>query len=428
MINNSSVAKYLSLLSFFWLMIFAYAQLAKVRYFNLEMYTYEYSLQRLLIAHVVLLFLAFFIPTKPSRTSHFFLWLHLIFPLVPTLVFYSFSGGNSYFLILCSLTFIAISIFVKIPIAFRLQSFDFRKPIIWVWGCSILITLFIVSNGNYLSLDYSWENIHRNRSEISENQPQIFEYLHNVLSKSFIPFLLLYFLLKGRAFLLLLTIIFSVFVFILTQHRAALFFPILTLVCYYSSKLSAGRGGWIFLTIFFIILIFGILFLNFEKFGIIGDLILRRTFFAPAILNFQYFEFFQTNPHTFFSDSKISFGLIDPVYSVSVAYIIGDYIGLPGSHANASYLGAGYQHAGLVGIAIYASIIGLLLKLLDSIGSLVDSHAFVFGFCAAPLLWLINSSDLPVVFFTHGLLLSLLLLWASSRVIKSRVFGIPPNQ
>jgi hypothetical protein len=424
MITRSSVSKYLSLLLLFWLLMLAYSKLGALGHFNLGIYTYDFSLQRLLIAHFVLLFFSFLIPTKPTKASDFFLWLHLLFPLVPTLVFFSFSGGNGYFLFLCTFAFFAISILVKIPFAFTFHSFAFRKSIGMVWLCLVLIYLFILLNGDYLSLDYSWENIYNNRVEISVSQPPIFEYFHTLLSKSLFPFLLLFYFLRGKTFLLLILVVFSLLVFFISQHRAALFYPILTLVCYYSSKLAVSRAGWSFFIIFSLILIFGILSLNFDKLSFIGDLVLRRTFFAPAILNFQYFEFFQANPNTFFSDSKISFGLIQPVYPVSVPYIISEYIGLPGGHANSSYLGSGYQQAGLLGIVIYVSIIGVFLKLLDSIGFLVGSHTFVFGVCASPLVWLINSSDLPGVFLTHGLLFSLLLLWSCSRVIKSSVFPL----
>lgn len=419
----SSVAKYLSLLSFFWLLMFAYSELATLGYFNLNMYTYEYSPERFFIAHIVLLFFIFMIPAKPSRASHFFLWLHLIFPLVPMLVFFSFSGGSNYFLFLCSFAFCVINLIVRTPISFRLHSISFRWPMAVIWLGAILLTLFILANGNYFTLNYSWENIYSNRTEISDNQPSIFEYIHNVLSKSLIPFLLLYYLVKGNRFLLLIAAIFSIMVFFISQHRAALFYPILTLVCYYSSRFSSGRSGWAFLIIFLCILALGIILLQFDELRLLGDLILRRTFFAPAILNYQYFEFFQTNPHTFFSDSKLSFGLINPVYSVPVPFIISEYVGLPGGHANSSYLGSGYQQAGWIGIAMYVLIIGILLKLLDSISFGIGSHAFVFGVCASPLLWLINSSDLPGVLLTHGLLCSLLLLWISSSEIKSSVFA-----
>lgn len=423
MIRTADVAKFVSLLAYFWLLMLAYSELGVFGSFNLTMYTFDFDVGRFLIAHAVLLFLAFLIPSKPKIVSDYFLWLHLVFPVMPMLVFYSYSGGTHAFLLLSVFAYFSISVLAKQPIIVQLDRFSFRWPIVSVWALALMLTAFILVNGSYLSLDYSLETIYSNRAEISENQPAIFEYIHTGLSKSLLPFLLLFYLAKGARMLFLLAAMFSMAVFILSQHRAALFYPVLTLVCYYASRLAGARAGWAFTVIFASVVVFGVILLQFDQARLLGDLILRRTFFAPAILNYQYFEFFQASPHTWFSDSKLSFGLVDPVYSASVPYIIGDYIGLPGGHANSSYLGSGYQQAGWVGVAIYVLVIGILLKYLDAIGVAVGSHPFAFGVCASPLLWLINSSDLPGVFLTHGLLSSLFILWISSSEIRRRVFS-----
>ena len=144
--------------------------------------------------------------------------------------------------------------------------------------------------------------------------------------------------------------------------------------------------------------------------GWIATLGLRRIIFVPALLAFNYYDFFSQHSFVYWSHSKITLGLLPYKYELDIAHLIGlHYFGNPATGANTGWIGSGYANAGTAGMVVYASIIGTVFLFLDAYTKFHDERILISIFIA-PLLAIMVSSDLPTAILTHGALIGLLLL------------------
>lgn len=417
-------AKYLVLTGYFLVLSAAYFLVGSRGLFNLQMYAFQFDVERCILAVAFLYLVAFALPSRTNKVSDYFLWLHAAVPIVPTLVFFAFSGGSIPFLGLAIGAFIGIRLLTLPGAILAIPGVSTSSPERAVWIGIFILYVLIIAGGDYSSIDFSPENIYLNRAQIAESQSSYFEYLHTNLAKALLPFLLVFYYARSRWFPFLATLICSLGVFLVSQHRAALFFPLLALLCFAATRRSKRAGGGNLVAMLTVVLTIGMIFTLSDMTLLLGDIIIRRTFIVPAALNFEYFSFFNNNPFTLFSDSKLSFGLLSRVYQEQIPYLIGYQIGLPGAHANSSYLGSGYQQAGVVGVLLYVLVISATLHVLDGIGNRMSNHCFVFAVCSPSLFWLIDSSDLPSVYLTHGLILATAILWYWAGYLRLYFAGL----
>jgi len=142
----------------------------------------------------------------------------------------------------------------------------------------------------------------------------------------------------------------------------------------------------------------------------LGSLFIRRVFFVPPFLTFTYYEFFTLNEFVFWSSSITSL-FIDYPYELDPAKEIGVYMGAEGVHANASFLATGYMHAGIPGIIFYGIFVGLLFRLIDSLSVKGVPPWVGVASIIIPMQSLITSADLPTALLTHGVGLSIIILF-----------------
>ena len=90
-----------------------------------------------------------------------------------------------------------------------------------------------------------------------------------------------------------------------------------------------------------------------------------------------------------------------------------------GNHANTGWVGSGYGQAGLFGVAVYSLILGFVVKLFDSFAH-QTSNAIASAFFFVPTITMISSSDTLSVFFTQGLLPSLVLFFMFRKSLTCR--------
>ena len=66
------------------------------------------------------------------------------------------------------------------------------------------------------------------------------------------------------------------------------------------------------------------------------------------------------------------------------------------------------MNAGIIGVYLYAVIMGLLLALLNAYSKAIDK-TIVVATIVAPMFAVFMSADLPTAFLNHGIILSLIL-------------------
>lgn len=235
----------------------------------------------------------------------------------------------------------------------------------------------------------------------------ILAYLNTWIMKVFNVALIAYFLHKKKYILVFVFFIAQIFFFGISAHKSVLFFPFLVFglwLLYRKNNLT------ILLPLTYIFIFTLILTAYFISDSlVIPSMIFRRFFFVPAYLTFAYFDFFSDNINIYWSNSFLS-SFINYPYETTIPALIGSHIGTE-TNANNGYISSGFAHAGLLGITFYTFLLGIIINIIDTI--LKNGLPLWLGLSlvSVPLYSTLTSSDLLTTILTHGLGISLLVLY-----------------
>lgn len=198
-----------------------------------------------------------------------------------------------------------------------------------------------------------------------------------------------------------------VFWFGVSAHKAVLFYPLLIIFLW----LWLARTNALSLIPLAFVSVLGISLLIFYVFdhGLIPSMFVRRAFFVPANNLFDYYHFFDKHQFVFWSNS-ITAKFIHYPYELMPADLIGSERGTD-SHVNNSFLSTGYMHAGVFGVFVYAVIVGLLFRLMDSISNNNVPNWVAVSVLIVPSRSLLLSADLPTALLTHGIGVSIIIIF-----------------
>ena len=141
-----------------------------------------------------------------------------------------------------------------------------------------------------------------------------------------------------------------------------------------------------------------------------AELFEQRSLIVPVYLNDIYLHIFR-DEKLYFSYSKLSLGLIDYPLTLDPSNMVGYYwVGRATMHANTGFVGSGYMNAGLIGILIYAVVIGLCCRVIDKYAQLRSSCNAAAIICLPGFLNAVTSSDLPGLLFSGGWIFAILLI------------------
>ena len=415
--SKYKVANLLLGLNLHGFILFLYFSLLSLAYYllnyrgllTLDMYRESFNISSLGIAFIGIFVLVILLPKSVCKISDAFNWVFAVFLLIPALVGVMFSAVSIKMILLSFGVLLVVTAASKINYAFIPKKRIPVNPLYFAWillFCGLIPILFF---GSYSGVEFTVEKIYENRELISNNQFALFEYVHPILSKAVLPFLLLVYIHKKKYLFALVILILSFSMFFLVQHRAALIYPVMVISGHYLYKYHLKNFGYFITWSIIVIVAAMIVNLFYGDFLGVGlpDFVLRRSLMVPSILQSVYLEFFTENPFTFFSDSKVTLGMIQYPYDKSVPYLIGEFIDLPQAHANAGIVGSGYQHAGIFGVFIYSMILATVMLTIDVLTP-HEWKSVAFGMALPGFYWIICSSDVLSVFLTHGLIVTLL--------------------
>ncbi len=404
----------LYLILYVLLMLYYCNYISKI--FAYEGFYLDQNLEKIIISFWLLFYSAFInYGLKLEKPSFHLLNIMIFISIIPMLVIYSSANLSSYFifLVILSLSLIRIIIGIRNFLVLDIVPFTLIKYLV--------VILALISLAWLISLNYSYFNlnilkVYEYRLEISSKMPVSLNYMYNLTYKGFIPILYLYFLFTEEKFLkkfLFTLVVFLIYVAIfgLTSQKFFLFLIPTIFILYLISSIS--RNPSLVFLVIFILFLMSLYMVNLDQLGfIIKSLLIRRLLFVPAKLNFDYFQFFSQNPYVWFSDSRflITHYFMSYPYNLDVPHLIGKVIyGRPDMSANTGWIGSGYAHAGVLGMFIYAIIIGTLLDYLDFLARYLNYKFIVLSFFPY-VVTMYLSSDLKTVFLTHGLMFYLLFL------------------
>ena len=382
-------------------------------------------------ALLALVCFALSLPSTVKRPSDFFIHVHFLLPVIPMFVLYSASDLPRVYMYFVILAFAVVCLVRK----FKLPKIkgDMIPIQIMMWGLLVIAAIYIISiilQGGLQYLNFNILKVYDFRSLAAHNLPGIYGYFSPMVSKVLLPFVLLLAVYRRKWLIAGLALAGSVMMFALTNHKGPLFYPFLVMGIYWAMN-SRRRPIQLLLVGYILVILVSLtpFLINYESSKLpitritLGSFMLRRVDFVPAHLNFTYYDFFSTHPHTMLAESKLTFGLIQYPYNLDASHLIGyHYYNDETCGANTGWLGSGYMHFGFTGMLIYAFIVGLLLSIVDTLAKrreLAISGAILF----IPFFAVFLSSDLPTVVLTHGLLLALFLTWACQ--LKEQVGSKP---
>lgn len=222
--------------------------------------------------------------------------------------------------------------------------------------------------------------------------------------KVFIPALLVYGLWKRNWVLTVIAALLVVLFFGVTSSKAAFLYPFLVLFAYFGHKI--GRFRDIFMAAVFAVV--GVAWLSYLILGdiIVAGVLVQRALFIPTRTCFTYFEFFQSHPLVYMSNSIFSRFLTYPYHS-SIPDIIGfgSYGAGSQTYENVGIFGTGYEHFGAIGVLLFPLIAGLTLKVIDIISYRRMPARVALAFAIVVGIQY-TSADLAETLLTHGMFLT----------------------
>lgn len=395
-------------------------------------FNYHIEVDRYLVSLLIYALFVSVCRSRPENVTNVFMFMAAIFLIAPLTSEYALNTARPAEPVL----YAAIALLlVELVSRIRVPDVISANPIAGGGDKAVLISLvgvvYLVLWGSlsgaseYLSFDV--RRIYEFRDKVASLlDVGVFSYFNLWAYKVFSIFLVCVALQKKKFGLLVFALVCQVFFFGLTSHRIVLFLPLLAI------------GFWLYLSKFDQLFpmpyvaagaLLAVLFLyRAWSNETIPEIVIRRAFFVPSGLIFQWFDYFDVHPHVYWADKVLAPFSDGPYLRTNIPRLIGDYL-VPGSNsaANSGMVASGYAHAGGLGVVLYAAILGLILSLLNTIVRSGVPLWLVVALSIGPLRTAIADSDLLTSMLSHGLGIVVLVLWlyrdagvsASSRAAGS---------
>lgn len=362
--------------------------------------------------------LAFLLPlTIPRSTRPSTLFLHIILALTlaPSLVLYAAANlPNGFMLISVAAFLIVCAISHCLPLkVVEISGVDSKTMLLVLVLALFAFVMSFAILGGFRFLNFDIRRVYEFRTAASENLPWIYGYLVSGVSKALIPFVIALACAHRAFWLALLATASSVLLFGLTANKEPLFIPIMVFCVYYFYRFGRIQAWFVFA------IICAAIVSNFaiqayrtsgSELGVwVGAIIGNRVLMLPSLINYAYFDQFSEGARYWWSESRLTFGLVAPPFPRTSANLIGmNYFGHAETFANTGWIGSGYAQAGALGVILYSIGMGIVFLLIDGIAKGFGSRTTVAMFIVL-VLAMITSSDFVTMFLTHGMLLGLLL-------------------
>lgn len=392
-----------------------------VPYYGQVGFVWEPNTFKIIVSVLVLFLTSLVIPTDATKPSSFFLQFQMLLPILPMLVMFGAEDLPGEYMFLVMLSFILLISIVKTGRirAFRTPSVStlfLSRLLLVIAACYIFL---IIAFGGLSFINTDFNKVYDLRNSAASNLPSLFAYFSPLVSKVILPFSLILAVDNKRWFIVIMAVTCSFMMFALTNHKAPLFYPFAAFSIYLLFQRKKP----------FQLLLFGLIALSaialsssliIDDFKMPSTLFFHRLNFVPAQLNFYFFDYFSSNSYVLWAESKITFGLVEYAYDQPTIFLIGDeyfsFYGRKGEvAANTGWLGSGYMNFGAVGMLLYATVIGFIMKIIDGFGAVIGAK-IVAAIMIAPMMALLLSADLPNSILTHGVLLAIVIMLMVKRI------------
>lgn len=322
-----------------------------------------------LVSFFFLIIFHVFIDKSTSRASSLLLQVFFILVYVPFTSYFALSNQYfGWFFIFSLFWLITIIIqkgihFKKIPPPLKLNEYSIFLSI----GIIVIGIFLIIFNSVELTFNMNINNVYELRAENPTGNIPYSGYFINWTAKVFLPFLIVFTLVRFKPsvnMLFIISLLLTILLFSVTGHKGYLFaIPMLlgTVLL-----LKAKNVYLLLLLILSSLIIIGLFIMLVFNDNTIMTLFVRRMLYMPAQISYYYYDFFEGSP-VLLSNSVMS-GFFSYPHQLEPAYLIGDlYYQKPDMSANNGIITDGFMHFGILGVIIWAILFSFILKLIDSL-------------------------------------------------------------
>lgn len=413
-INKASF--FLLVLLFRVVLDFSYAHYVS-ELFSYDGFGYDFQVINYLVSWVLYVVSVVMVSDRILRVSHYFFATAVLSIVAPLTSMYGLDSERSIWPVFVSIAALFwVSFLSRLAvISFKgLPPVKFGRPLAMAVSIAFVLFLmvwFFVSGAKpNLNISEVYDFRQANADVAAKG---VFAYTNNWTYQIFSVYLMCMALYARRYVIFLVLFIVQIYFFAFASHKSILFLPLLVLSVWFYFRHS---NSLLMLPLAFIALLLVAMLANslFDDLWMIS-MVARRVFFVPASLCFTYFEFFANHAHTYWANSILSAFLAYPYGDIGIPYVIGDFLGKPEMGANNGFISSGYAHAGVWGVFFYATILGVLLRLINDISTGYMPLWLAVAISIVPLRSLLISSDLFTVMLTHGFAVAVCLMYLSRK-------------
>jgi len=379
--------------------------------FEYEGYGFNFIAATYFISWLIYLASFFMASGKFNKVSDYFFVIAVLSVIAPLTSLYGLSGRSIFPLVVTLASLYFVFVITKYGRFGSSSIYTIKDGNKIAVGVSVVAVLYLVvwyfATGAAFNLNLNFSKVYEFRDINSElSDVGVLAYLNSWVLQVFSIFVISYFLHRRKILIALLFVGIQVFFFSVSSHKSVLLYPFMIFaIWFYFSKYSSMVVVPISFTAIVALSLSLFLFLD-ELYT--GSLFIRRVFFVPALLTYGYFDFFSEHAYIYWSNSVFA-GFVKYPYSDRVTILIGQSLGSTAS-ANNGFISSGYAHAGLIGVAFYSVLLGLILNFIDNISRNTIPLWFALAITVIPLRNILISSDLLTALLTHGLIVAVLLL------------------
>ncbi len=338
------------------------------------------------------------------------IWLLILLSHVPMLTLFAFMDQPRAYMYAVTGFWILVFLLLRIPGISILSLKQSQSKMIrnFIFICLSIIIFFMIYKYLKFTFNFDLTKVYEIRSRYVKMGIPLAGYLFNWLAYIVNPVFFALFITKRKWFPIALIVILQLLLFSVTGNKTFLFafLFVLALIWIITHKKPLA---------YMAIGLVGIILLGMLSYWLIDDiwipsLFIRRTLLVPAQLSFFYYDFFSNNVYTFLSQHRIFRTFLNYPYHLNPPHLIAEvYFNQPKMGANTGVVGDAYMNFGFIGLILWAILLAVILKLIDSFSKGKDMKIAIAAI-AMPAITLTNSPLLTNL-LTHGLLLALLFLY-----------------
>jgi len=377
--------------------------------FSYTGYNYFFNFENYLLSWFVTLLIFVLIYNKKEHTVSIVYYFIFLLYVIPNSVYFSLSNQSITSYLILMIPFIVILLFTINIKIYRLKTINYSKPLILL--VALLFTLVTILHYFYATsghMTFSLLTVYDFREQYHEiSSSGIFGYLNSWVPKIFIILLLIWSIEYKKYLMSIFFFSFVILLFLLSGHKSVFSGFFLVFVLYIILRNENISLTMMRYFLYFIIIL--LILIMFFDMTILGSILIRRLLFVPPYLNFVYIEYFSTHIHPYWSDSFMKY-FIEYPYDINLAKVIGTFLGHPKENANTGFIASGYAQGGLFGVILY-TVIAIFLFNIIHILSRNMNKVFFIAIILLPILTLFLSSDFFTTLLTHGLIISIMVLY-----------------